>query len=59
MIPPIARTVADAILAAPEDERREIALGMLAYSLGALAAMEGKPAAAEIGYRYADALVAI
>lgn len=53
-----AQLVADTVLSATtEDERRKIATDLLAYSLGALAAIDGARAAAEVGYRHADAVV--
>lgn len=49
--------IADAILNAKTDqERRERASACVAYGLGLLAAMDGDKAAAETGYRLADAL---
>ena len=50
--------VSDTILAAPSEEARiEIASDLIRYSLGAIAALGGKEKAAEIAYRFADALV--
>lgn len=58
-IPKEAELVSEALLAAPNDAaRREIATGLLAYSLGALAALDGDKKAAEVAYRFADALAA-
>jgi len=51
--------IADAVLNAETDqERRERASACVAYGLGLLAAMDGDKAAAETGYRLADALAA-
>lgn len=59
-IPQSAQAVSDAIMAADTDaERVKIAAGMLAYSLGALAALLGPSKAAEIAYRHADATVSL
>lgn len=59
-IPLSAQVVSDAIMSAKTDaERIQIAAGMLAYSLGALAALVGKNKAAEIAYRHADATVGL
>jgi hypothetical protein len=50
--------IADAVLAAKTDEdRRNVASAYVAYGLGVLAAMDGGKAAAEVAYRFADALV--
>lgn len=55
---PIPTLVGDVITALDTiDERREAASQLLAYSLAALVALDGRKAAAEAAYRYADAVV--
>lgn len=54
----VGNAIADAVLAANTDEdRRNAASAFVAYGLGVLAAMDGGKAAAEVAYRFADALV--
>lgn len=55
-----ATIVGDAITAAStHDDKRKVALGLLAYSIGALAALDGPKIAAEYAYRHADAAVRV
>ncbi len=54
----VGNAIADAVLAANTDEdRRNVASAYVTYGLGVLAAMDGGKAAAEVAYRFADALV--
>lgn len=54
-----AQVVADAILAAPQEERASLALDIIAFATGAVAAIEGSRVAAEKVYRVADIAVGI
>lgn len=52
--------VGDAITSVPtKEERRKMACDLLAYSIGALVAIDGKEAAAETTYRLADATIGL
>jgi hypothetical protein len=50
--------VSDAVLSATtEAERIDVAINLICYALGAIAAIRDRQQAAEIGYRCADAMV--
>lgn len=54
----IPHLVGDVITACDTDEqRRKAASDLIAYSLGALVAIDGEKRAAEVAYRHADAVL--